>query len=267
MRLVASPLFINHGVDMENKITLLKGEHIDIVNDNISLIQKDNGLKLGTDALLLASYIRRSPKARAIELGGGSGIISLLCAARGKLGEILCVEVQKSFADIIERNIQLNGLEDKIKGICCDIRDTHLFGEGEYDVVFSNPPYMISNGGRMNDHDEMSIARHEIFGKIDDFCLCASKKLKHGGLFYCVYRPDRAMDLLHNLRQNKLEPKKITFVHANTESGPSVMLVEAKKGGKSGCIVTAPLIIYKDASNTEYTEQIKRIYEKGSFEN
>ncbi len=252
---------------MNKDITLFDGEHIDEVNDNISLIQRDNGLKLGTDALLLASYIRKSPRARAIEFGGGSGIISLLCAQRQKLGEILCVEVQENFADIISRNIKLNDLEDKIKCACCDIRDVNLYGEGEYDVVFSNPPYMISNGGYMNAHDEKTIARHEVFGEIGDFCIAAAKKLKYGGLFYCVYRPDRMVDLIFNMRKNGIEPKRITFVHANTESEPSMMLLEGKRGGKSGCIITEPLFIYKDTTNTEYTEKVKEIYEKGFFGN
>ncbi len=252
---------------MKKEITLLPGEHIDEVNDNISLIQRDNGLKLGTDALLLASYIRKSPRARAIEFGGGSGIISLLCAQREKLGEILCVEVQESFASIISRNIKLNSLEDKVKCVCGDIRDVDSYGDGEYDVVFSNPPYMISSGGYMNTHDEKTIARHEVFGKIGDFCVAAAKKLKYGGLFYCVYRPDRMIDLLYNLRQNKIEPKRITLVHANIDSPPSMMLLEGKRGGKSGCIVTEPLFIYKDSTNTEYTEKTKEIYEKGFFSN
>lgn len=266
--MLASPLFITivKGTLMK-EITLYEGEHIDEVNDNISLIQRDDGLKLGTDALLLASYIKNSPNSRAIEFGGGSGIISLLCAQRGKLKEILCVEVQKEFSDIISRNISLNGLKNKIKSVCADIRDIQNYGEGEYDVVFTNPPYMISSGGYMNKHDEKTIARHEIFGNINDFCLAASKKLKYGGLFYCVYRPDRISDLMYSLRQNGIEAKKLTFVHANTDSAPSMLLLEAKKGAKSGCILTKPLFIYKDSTNTEYTEKTKEIYEKGFFSN
>ena len=263
--MLASPLFIKSGEFMKNEIILNEGEHIDKVNDNISLIQRDNGLKLGTDALLLASFIRKMPKARAIEFGGGCGIISLLCAQRQSLGEILCVEVQESFADIIKRNISLNELESKISCVCNDIRDIKNYGDGEYDVVFTNPPYMISSGGYMNLHDEKTIARHEIFGDIGDFCYAASKKLKFGGLFYCVYRPDRMIDLIVNLRQNGIEPKRITFVHANADTAPSMMLLEAKRGGKCSCIITKPLFIYTDSTNTKYTQQITEIYEKGFF--
>ncbi len=250
---------------MEKDILIFEGEHIDEVNDDISLIQKDNGLKLGTDALLLASYIKPQPKARAIELGGGTGIISFLCAARGKLNDITCVEIQESFASIIERNITLNNLSQKVKCLCADIRKLKEYIKEECDVVFSNPPYMISSGGAMNVTEEKAIARHEIFGDISDFCRCASQALKFGGKFYCVYRPDRTSDLIYNLRQNNLEPKEITFIYANSESIPSMLLLEAKKGAKCGCKIGKPFFIYKDTNNKEYSDDMKKIYETGSF--
>ena len=59
-------------------------ERLDLINDDIRLIQKKSGLTFGTDALLLASYIQEKPDSLALELGGGSGIISLLLLTRKK---------------------------------------------------------------------------------------------------------------------------------------------------------------------------------------
>ncbi len=249
---------------MKKDVLLFEGEHIDVVNDDISLIQRDSGLKLGTDALLLASYIRPQPNATAIELGGGSGIISFLCAQRKKLGFITCVEIQEKFASIIERNIELNGLDDKVKCLSADVRDLKTHVKEECDVVFSNPPYMTT-GGAMNASDEKTIARHEIFGTIEDFCKSATLCLKYGGLFYCVYRPDRLSDLMFSLRKNGLEPKRMTFVHANYKSIPSMVLVEAKKGAKCGCKISEPFFIYRDEENKIFSDEMNKIYEKGSF--
>jgi len=266
-RLARSPLFNKFkGIKMKKEITLFDGEHIDEVNDDISLIQRDSGLKLGTDALLLASYISKQPKASAIELGGGSGIISFLCAARKKLNHIICVELQESFASVIERNIILNDMGEKVECLHADIRNLKDFIKEECDVVFTNPPYMISTGGAMNISDEKAIARHELFGGISDFVCAASQALKYGGKFYCVYRPDRLSDLFSAMRQNALEPKKMTFVHANFNSIPSMVLLEAKKGGKCGCKISKPFFIYKDTQNKDFSEEMQKIYETGSFE-
>jgi len=59
---------------------IYKDERIDEVNDKISLIQKPDGLTFGTDALLLAGYVAGKYRVGA-ELGGGSGIISMLLLA------------------------------------------------------------------------------------------------------------------------------------------------------------------------------------------
>ena len=124
---------------------------------------------------------------------------------------------------------------------------------------------MKSNSGQNNTLDKKAIARHEICGDIGDFCLAAKRKLKYGGSFYAVYRPDRLCDLLSAMREHTLEPKRMTFVHADTESEASMVLIEAKRGGRSGMMLTKPLIIYKDTTHQTYGADMEYIMEKGSF--
>ena len=133
------------------------------------------------------------------------------------------------------------------------------------DIIFTNPPYMKTSSGKANELDKKNIARHEVFGNIEDFTIAAKRLLKFGGTFAVVYRPDRLTDLICAMRGAKLEPKRVTFVHADTESESSMVLVEAKSGGKSGMILTRPLIIYKDKSHSEYSEDMKYIMDNGSF--
>ena len=243
---------------------LRENETVTEINENLRLIQRRDGLTFGTDAYLLAAFMREKRNAVAMDVGAGTGIISLLCATKGKFKKVFCVEVQESFADIIERNAELNGLSDKIEVLCRDVRElAHADTQGEVDVVFSNPPYMKADSGKRNDTDEKYIARHEVCGTIDDFCAGAAKMLKHGGLFYCVYRPDRLIDLIAALRKHKLEPKRMTFVCARADSEPSVVLIESKLGGAAGVRVTEPLILTDEAGNQ--TERAKKIYENCSF--
>jgi tRNA1(Val) A37 N6-methylase TrmN6 len=246
------------------------GETIDKVNENLTLSQRTDGLKYGTDAFLLASYIRNMPRARAIELGGGTGIVSLLAASKGKLGKIYVCEIQPSFADLIDKNAKDNALEDKITVLCKDLRELSPNDTGgEVDVVFSNPPYMKTDSGKRNEADEKYIARHEVFGNIFDFCASASKMLKFGGLFYCVYRPDRLSELMAAMRSALLEPKRMTFVHSDTESESSMVLIEAKKGAAPSLKLTAPLILYRDGSAVTpriMSDAAQKIYDTCSFD-
>jgi len=245
---------------------LLEGETLIEVNENIKLIQKKNGLTFGTDAFLLASFIKAQKNGIAVELGGGTGIISLLCASRKKFRTIYCAEIQKEFANIITRNAGLNGLNSKIISVCDDVRNLKSSHIGcEVDAVFSNPPYMKIDSGKRNDHDEKFIARHEVCGNIYDFCACAKRLLKHGGSFYCVWRPDRLIDLICAMRENDLEPKEMCFVHATTKSEPSMVLVRAKKGASASVRISKPLFLNLDDDPKMLTERAKKIYEECNF--
>ena len=245
---------------------LFDGEKITEVNENIKLIQRENGLTFGTDAFLLASYIKEQRNGVAVELGGGTGIISLLCASRNKFKTIHCIEIQEDFANIIERNAKLNGLDEKVISIHKDIREIKSANIGvEVEAVFSNPPYMRVDSGKRNEHDEKFIARHEVCCDIGDFCAAAKRLLKHGGYFYCVWRPDRLTDLICSMRENALEPKEMCFVHANTKSAPSVVLVKAKKGAAAGVSVVEPLFLNLDNDGKTLTERAKKIYEECNF--
>lgn len=240
---------------------LYDNERIDEVNDSLKLIQKTDGLTFGTDALLLAAYIDTC-SAFGCELGGGSGIVSMLLLARKKLARCECVEVQAEYAELIKRNAELNFL-DNLCAVHSDVRD---FKPGKtYDVVFTNPPYMKASSGRANEAAKKNAARHEIFGDISDFCEAGKRLTRYGGSFYAVYRPDRMTDLIAAARASLLEPKRITFVHADAKSEPSMLLLESRRGGGVGLKVTKPLIIYKDKEHKEYTEDMEFILKEGCF--
>ena len=240
---------------------LKAGERIDGVNDRLSLIQNGEGLTFGTDALLLAGYIT-GPFGRALEIGSGTGIISMLVLTRSKAQSIDAVEVQKSYAELTERNAEYNSLSDRLHAIHADIRE---YRAAEYDCVFTNPPYMKANTGRMNESSKKAIARHELSGDIYDFCRSASRLLRFGGSFYAVYRPDRLIDLTSAMREAKIEPKRMTFVFADTEASPSMLLVEGRLGGGVGLKLTRPFIIYTDKSHAKYTRDMDYLMETGNF--
>lgn len=235
---------------------------LDNVNDDLSLLQRKHGLTFGTDALLLASYIDGGYD-RALELGAGTGIISLLLLKRKKTKKVTALEVQQDFAEIIEENAARNNLSDALDSLCVDLRDFHC--EKKYPLVFTNPPYMRCDSGKANVYDEKNIARHEIKGTIFDFCKCASRTLKFGGAFFAVYRTDRMVDLICAMRDCKIEPKRVTFVHADENSPPSMLLIEGKCGAASSMRITPPLILYKDTEHTLYSEDYEYIYQNGKF--
>ena len=240
-------------------IELSSTETLTSVNDGIKLIQSTEGLTFGTDALMLAAFIRPMPCGIGVEYGSGSGIISLLLAKRNKLKNIHALEIQPYYASLTERNVSFNGLDEVITVHGTDLRDFR----GEYDIVFSNPPYMRSDSGKRNEDEGKFAARHEVNGDIAQFCSAAAKNLKFGGLFYCVYRPDRLIDLITAMRASHLEPKRICFVHATEKHKPCLVLIESKLGARPSCDVMRPLIL-SDKTGMP-TPEANYIYDNGNW--
>ena len=252
-------------------IILSPDERLDEINESLKIIQKKQGLTFGSDTYLLSAFVSDMPKGRAADLGSGTGIASLLCAAKKKFERIYSIEIQPEFYELIGRNAALNSLDGVITPICADVREVKSSHTGgELDAVFSNPPYMKADSGRRNLFDEKYIARHEVCGDISDFCAAAARLLKFGGSFYCVYRPDRLSDLMAALREHRLEPKRMVFVHADVKAPPSVVLVKAKKGAAPSMKPSRPLILHSaqnvDGSAREMTEDAAAIYAGCSFE-
>ena len=241
------------------------------INEGLTLTESANGLTFGTDAYLLAAFTEGGIKKRCADLGSGTGVIPLLCIQRNKFNKAYAIEIQERFSEIIRQNAEQNGFGERVIPLCADIRTVKPCDtDGELDVVTANPPYMKVDSGKRNEHDEKFIARHEVCGDINDFCACAYRLLKHGGKFYTVWRPDRLCDLICALRQNRLEPKVIIFVHATAENEPSMVLVQSTKGAAPGARVLRPLILHnskEDAKNSKLSSDAATIYESCSFKN
>ena len=235
------------------------------INDNVRLISKKQGLTFGTDAYLLSAFCRPAKNARAADFGCGTGVISLLLAARGHYQKIFAVEAQSAFADLAQRNAELTGLSHTVSVLERDVRTLCAadFG-GELDVVFSNPPYMKIASGRACAHEEKQIARHEVLGDLTDFTMAAARSLRYGGTLYLVFRPDRLESLFAALRAAKFAPKRMLFVQDTPTKAPGMVLCEARLGGNEGLVLLPTLVLRERSENgAPLTPAAERIYQMG----
>ncbi len=232
---------------------------------NIKLFQAKDGYRFSVDALLLENFISAKRLDRGIELGTGSGIISILLAKRVKNTEFIAVEIQKSLADRAKRNVHLNRLDERVEILSKDIKELRkIFSTNEFDFVFSNPPFRKMKSGRLSNYEERAVARHEIEITLPDLIKIASYLLKHSGKFYLIYHPFRLAELISMLRKSRLEPKRMRFVHSRRVESPTgsgegakMVLIEAVKGSGIWLKIAPPLYIYEKGN--KYTSEMKKI--------
>lgn len=242
---------------------LKENERIDDLEyKGLKLIQNKDGFCFGVDSVLLSDYAKKIKKnAKVIDIGTGTGIISILLCAKTNLEKIYGIELQTEVAQMAKRSAKLNHLEEKFEIINANIKDIFsILNKYEYDVVVTNPPYKKVNTGVKSLDERQLISRHEVECTLEDIIEKSSKLLKDLGEFYMVHRAERIVDIMCLLRKYKLEPKNIRFVHSKVEEKPSLILIRAVKGAKEFLKIDKPLIIYRE--DGEYTDEILEIYDK-----
>ncbi len=246
---------------MDNYIK--KGERLDDLDiGGLKIIQDPRKFCFGIDAVLLANYATVKKGDKVVDLGTGTGIIPLIIAGKTEASVITGIEIQKDMAQMAERSVAMNGLEDRIKIIAGDLKDVASFAApGTADLAVSNPPYMIDGHGLINPNSSKAIARHEIMCTFEDVARSAAKVLKNGGRFALIHRSNRMVDILLTMRKEGIEPKRLCMVHPGIDKEANLFLVEGIKGAGRFLKVSKPLIVYNKEG--EYTERIRRIYYEG----
>jgi tRNA1Val (adenine37-N6)-methyltransferase len=210
----------------------------------LRILQKEKGYRYTIDSILLAHFVELKEDDRLLELGAGSGVISLVLSFRCPTLRATGIEIQEDLAGMAGRSVQLNGMEGRVEILHGDTRKANDFLEARsYDVAVFNPPYRKMGSGRMNPQAEKALARHEIAGSVADFLRAAAHALKPGGRVCLIYPCLRMVEAIHQMRSKKLEPKRLRMVHSRPGSRGDFILVEGLKGGGEELSVLPPLFI------------------------
>lgn len=207
-----------------------------------------------TDAVFLGNFPHVVHKAKVLELGCGTGAISLLLESRGA-AELIAVDVNPRVVELFQQSVADNGLEEKFQifeGDVCNYKE--LFKPESMDLVVANPPYRNSGNVR----NIGTAACHEVTSTLEDFFKAAAYAVRYRGRFALVQLPERFAESMQLAFKYGLQPKRLQWVHSKIDKPAWIFLMEMQKGGSYGLDVLPPLIMYDEQGN--YTEQVKRFY-------
>ena len=206
-------------------------ENLESVNKK--MIIDENGLKITQDAILLSEFIKKyfntkyknKEKKTILEIGAGQGIITLLLSKIEIFEKIFAVEIQKDIFEIFKKNIKINNLEEKITSINEDIKTI----KGEYDFIFSNPPYKKINSGKLPENEVEQISKYEILLTLEELFYEIKRLLKNYGEFFVIVPDDRLNDVFRYIYANNMN---ILSIEINKYKKLNLVIVHGKKGGK-----------------------------------
>ena len=237
------------------KEKLKKNEQIeDLQCKGLKIIQNKALYTFTSDSVILANFLRIKSNEVCVEIGTGSGVISILASAKNKFNKIFAFEPQIDIANLAKRNIELNELNNKIEIINDKIQNySKYLNKESVDVVFSNPPYMKTLK-QSCENEIRDCSRHDKTLPIEELCENVFHLLKFGGRFYVVYSAERSCELINCLIKNKLQPKQM-FYTDNGKGRIVLVVIEAVKGGKSGVKVLPNLVTNKQ--DGEFLEKLQ----------
>ncbi len=230
--------------------------------------QHKNGYRFSIDSVLIAHFIEAARGDRILDLGTGSGIISMLILYRWRdaVLEVSGIEMQHGLAELARKNFQANELYHLGRIMQGNIKEIDRLVKPEsYDKIVCNPPYYTPAAGRTNKNCEAQLARHQILATLQDFLYASAFAVKNGGAVSFVYPAERICELITCAKTFKLEVKTIQFVHSYPcKSAPArLALVQCLKNGGAGTEIRPPLYIYCE-KNGQYSSEVSAFYKKNT---
>lgn len=230
----------------------------DLMVDGLKIIQSSDTFRFSMDAVLLANFCSVPMQGAVLDLCSGNGIVPLLLSTRTR-AKITGVEIQPKLAELAARSIKMNGLEDRIEFIQADLKQFEgTAGRDYYDLITVNPPYLPPLRGEQNINPYVAAARHEIYCTLEDVIATCRRLTKTGSKVAMIHRPSRLTDVISLMRQYRIEPKRIRFVHPKRGSEANMVLIEGIRDAKSEVRLLPPLIVYNERN--EYMSEIFDIY-------
>ena len=230
----------------------------------LKLMQSEDAFRYGIDAVILADFASRGNASceKIIDLGTGNAIIPLILSHKIPGSHITGIEVQTAQADLAQKNVSLNCLEDRISIICSDVLDIDTGRMGKFGLVTCNPPYVKKGAGIMSGNIAKMTARHETTAGLGDFLRVSSGLIDKDGEAVFVHRPHRLTEIFQRATECGLSPAEMRMVFPYPGTNANIVLVRFKKGRNKELTVLPELHVR--TKEGAYSDEILRIYEKNT---
>ncbi len=223
------------------------------LHNGFTLELSENAFPLSTDSIALSAFAKLPRNAKVLDLGSGCGTLGLLLCSRYEDCSVTGVELDAAAHKMALHNAVQNHIPSRLSSICEDFTRLHTFMKpGSFHCCISNPPYF--SAGPVS--QTVPLARSEQAMTMEDLFTSASWALKYGGDFFLVHRPERLAEICAVAGKHQLEAKRLCLLRHKSDGPVTLILMQLRKGGKSGLLLEEAALFTADGDPTDYYKKL-----------
>ncbi len=221
------------------------------------LYQPLNGYSYNSDSIFLYNFISSlKPKGEILDVGCGVGIISLLISRDFNINTSI-IDKQEIMLKYARHNFNIS--EISVKSYLDDFSSFN--SNDNFDIIVSNPPFYDSQVTQ-SENININIARYSQHLPFVNFIKSVKKNLKPRGKFIFCYDSKQIDTILYTLKEYKINPEIIRFVHSKIDRESKLVMISARLNSKSMTKILPPLIVFDKNSN--YLPEAKEAFIKAN---
>ena len=210
-------------------------------------------MKIGTDGILIGSWVNVSKKFRALDIGSGTGIISIMLCQRNLNLELDSIELSHSAIKDAKINIENCNWSNRIKLFHQDLKDFHP--DSNYDLIVSNPPYFKKSLQPSN--SERSKARHQNDLKLEDILKFSNQNLTKDGSLNIILPFEQKSEAIEIAKKHGLNAIRECAVYPKPNKAPHRILIEFSRSENKQMIKES--LVIEEAGRHNYSEDYKKL--------
>lgn len=181
---------------------------------SFSVVQEKSAMKIGTDGVLLGAWVKTENPTRILDIGTGTGLISLMLAQRYPKAQITAIEIDSDSFEEAKYNFEESPFHERISAMH---RSLQKYDSPEkFDLIVSNPPFFELTHKQ---NSSRNTARQQSELKFSDLIFHSEIQLKSDGKLAVIIPYNSEAEFLDLAEMYGLYPNKITHVKGN-ENAP-----------------------------------------------
>lgn len=213
-------------------------------------------MKVGTDAVLLGAWCDVNNKKNALDIGTGTGIISLMIAQRNNTLQVDAIDIDEDAIMQAKANICASPYSKRISATLENF--TTIQKNKKYDLIVSNPPFYQED--TKCPEEARQAARHTTSLPFPILINNVSSLLEQSGLFSVIIPNTAVTEFIYLCKNHGLHLKRRTDIVTTPKRQSKRTLLEFANNKTNPVINTLYIRDDKNAFTAEYLSLTKDFY-------